>query len=125
MVTDPGVFLRLKSSIDATLAGMPDKTNAAKALADAYATFRSEVARVAEDNGVTAEFDRLFPAPTTLSHPSIRGGYDPFAAASHANEALSTLTRLSGWLDGFVQQVRLDTEANAYAETRLRQERSD
>lgn len=122
MPTDGGVFLRLKSAIDATLTGLPDRTNAAKALGDAYATFRCEAARVADDEGVTEEFGRLFPPPAPIARPSVNT-FDPITAASDANDAFSLLARLSGWLNGFVQQVRLEGEAKAYAEARARQER--
>jgi hypothetical protein len=123
MVSDPGVFLRLKAAIDSTIAGIKDKSTAAKALADAYGTFRTEAERVAVAEGVEDEFNRIFPAATTGQLPKSSGwDVDPFALVGYANEALSLLLRLSGWLDGFVQANRLAVEAEAYARARLQQE---
>lgn len=123
MPSDVGLFLRLKSAIDATIAGIDEKSAAAKALADAYATFRSEAEDVARQQGVEAEFGRMFPPPVKVDRPSVRaGGFDPFALASDANDALSLLARLSGWLDGFVQEMRLTAEAEAYAKARIQHE---
>lgn len=123
MPIDPGVFLRLKLSIDATLAGLEQRTLAAQALAEAYASFRSEAERVAEVEGVLDEFGRLFPLPTVARQPSVSAGFDPVAAASGSSESRSLLLRLSGWLGGFVEQTRLELEARAYAEARTGQER--
>ena len=122
MPVDPGVFLRLKSAIDATVSGIGEPAVSVKALADAYTAFRAEAERLAHDNQLDDEFERLFPAPQETASPSTRAGVDPFALASQGNEALSLLNRLSGWLDGFVQTARVSAEAQAYAEARLRQE---
>lgn len=117
------MFLRLKSAIDATIAGIQEKSTAAKALSDAYATFRSEAEDVARQQGVEAEFGRMFPPPVKVDRPSVRGGgLDPFALASDANDALSLLARLSGWLDGFAQEIRLTAETDAYAKARIQHE---
>lgn len=122
MSGDVGVFLRLKASIDSTLQGVEEKSFGAKALADAYAIFRSEAERVAEQEHALDEFKRLFPPPPDVSAPSARAGFDPIAAASSSAEALSLLARLSGWLDGFVQSIRMQSEADAYARERVRHE---
>jgi hypothetical protein len=122
VASDPGAFLRLKSAIDATIGGIDEKSVAAKAFADAYATFRAEAQRIAQDQGVAEEFSRMFPAPTVVARPTVQRGLDPFGLASDANDALSLLVRLSGWLDGFVQEVRLKMEAEAYATARLKHE---
>lgn len=123
MAIDPGPFLRLKAAIDSTLSGGDDKSLAAKAFSDAYAVFRAEAARIADEEDVVEEFDRLFPAAPTVSTPSVaRGGFDPFKAGSDVAEASSLLRRLAGWLDGFVQSARLEAEAAAYASERVRHE---
>lgn len=122
-MTDPGVFLRLKHAIDATIGGTEEKSTAAKALSDAYATFRGEAELVARDNDVEDEFQRLFPTARKVDRPSVsQHGFDPFSLASDANDALSLLRRLSGWLDGFAAKARLEAEADAYARARLQQE---
>lgn len=122
MSSDAGVFLRVRSAIDATIAGIDQGPTAAGALTDAYATFRAEAEQIANAKGVEEEFSRMFPRPTAVQRPSVRGGFDPIAAANDAKQALSLLVRLSGWLDGFVQETRLGFEAEAYAQARLRQE---
>lgn len=121
-MTDVGTFLRLKSAVDSTLHRVESKTGAAKALTDAYLTFRSEAALIATAEGIDDEFERLFPGMERVTKPVARAGFDPIAAASAASEAQSLLTRLSGWLDGFVQKVRLEEDAAAYASERIRLE---
>jgi hypothetical protein len=124
MSGDPGIFLRLKASLDSTIQGVEEKSFAVKALTDAYAVFRSEAERVAEQEHALDEFKRLFPPPPEVSAPSARGGFDPIVAGGSSAEALSLLARLSGWLDGFVQSIRMQAEADAYARERVRHESS-
>lgn len=96
MSGDPGIFLRLKASLDSTIQGVEEKSLAVKALTDAYAVFRSEAERVAEQEHALDEFKRLFPPAPEVSAPSARGGFDPIAAGGSSAEALSLLARLSG-----------------------------
>ncbi len=122
MAADPGTYLRLKAAIDATIDRIDEKSMAAKALSDAYAVFRGEALLVAKAESVQPEFDRLFPAPKSVSRPTTRGGYDPIAAASDANEGLALLARLSGWLDGFERQLKFDAVTSIYARARSNQD---
>lgn len=122
MAIDTGEFIRLRSAIDATTASLAEKPLAAKALSDAYTKFRPEGLRIAEARGVAEEFQRLFPQITPSQRPAVRTGIDPFQNASDANEALSLLSQLSGWLGGFVDEIQLEAQATAYATERVRQE---
>jgi hypothetical protein len=117
---DSGSYFRLKAAIDATLLGLGSDSTAAKAAADAYATFRAEAERLAADARVVEEFKRMFPIQGEVPRPALSRGYDPIAAESAARESISLLTRLSGWLDGFSRQVQSEAEAQAYADRRER-----
>lgn len=112
----------MKAAIDATLAGTEAKGTAAQALAERYAAFRSEAGRLAEERGEADELARLFPATAPSTS---RGGLGPrmnTLAMEDAHAAHALLTGLSGWLNGHVEQVRLEAEARAYAEARDRHE---
>lgn len=108
MSTGIGRFLRLKSAIDATVRDLGDRSMAAAALLDAYARFRPEARALARDAGTLDEFDRLFPEAT--EGPTFGGrlsnGFDPIHASQSAKAARGLLVQLSGWLDGFVQEMR-------------------
>lgn len=120
MATDTASALRLKGMVDSVLrnSNADQRPMEAKSLADAFESFRAETRKFAEERGIAAEFDRLFPK-LTGSPPSTR---QLFEAASFANEAAALLAKLSGWLDGLVQEARMALEAKAYAEARLQQE---
>jgi len=45
------------------------------------------------------------------------------AASCDASVAFSLLARLSGWLNGFLERIRLDAEAKGYADAREQHER--
>jgi hypothetical protein len=127
MTIDTGRFLRLKGMVDGVLASSSSDQRSlqAKALSDAYLSLRDEARELAEAEAVTAEFDRLFPnLPGAVPSSKISSaGFDPFEGASYANEAAAALAKLSGWLNGFVEQARLAMEAEAYAKARVNQER--
>lgn len=107
MSSGAGRFLRLKSAIDATLESTGDSSLAASALAVAYRDFRVEAHQIAEDTETVDEFLRLFPQPLPLAPTKRLGaGFDPVTAGTSAHEARALLARLSGWLDGFVQELR-------------------
>ncbi len=96
---------------------------AGDALPNAYQKLREEVGTVIEDEQ-REEFERLFPPwsrPSTAG--SVRGGFDPLRAAAATNEARALLGQLAGWLEGFVSEVRMKLEADAYAKERVKQER--
>lgn len=124
MTIDAGQVLRLKQAIDSTLAGLGDRQLAGKALAEAYASFRSEAILIAEDGQLSDEFNRLFPAGPDARQVGASFGSDPFADESEANESRSLLHRLSGWLDGFKDLAQVEANAAAYAKARLRHETS-
>lgn len=69
MTIDQGKFLRLTSSIRATLDSLGVDGSAAKALSDAYTTYRAEAHLIANQQDVVEEFDRMFPHHSTLSAP--------------------------------------------------------
>lgn len=97
-----GRYLRLKSSIVATMREAGDSSSAAKALSDAYQRFRIEARLIAEETKTTEEFDRLFPPQTTVNPSGSMRGYDPIQSGVAASEARAYLGGLSGWLDGFI-----------------------
>jgi hypothetical protein len=53
---------------------------------------------------------------------AVRIRHDVIRAAGEADEALSLLKRLSGWLGRFVQPIRLDAEPDVYAKAHIRDE---
>lgn len=122
MASDAGAFLRLKAAIDATLVGTEVKSTAARGLAERYATFRSEAGRLAEERGEADELARLFPAAAPSTSTGGLGALDIQRSMEDAHAAHALLTGLSGWLNGHVEQVRLEAEARAYAEARDRHE---
>lgn len=121
MTADAATALRLKGMVDGVLhnSNADQRPLEAKSLADSYQSLRSEARALATDREIADEFDRLFP-PMNGTPPSATGQL--FEAASFANEAAALLAKLSGWLDGLVQEARLEMEARAYAEARLQQE---
>jgi len=126
MAIEVGRFLRLKNMVDSVLAQSKQDSRSleGKALADAYSALREEGRALAESVDEVAEFDRLFQPLRGEVPPSkiSSAGFDPFAAASYANEAAAVLARLSSWLNGFVEEARMAMEAEAYAKARLEQE---
>jgi hypothetical protein len=85
--------------------------------------FRTEVEEMIGDDQ-RSEFERLFPAWHRKSTAgSFRDGFDPLEASAATSEARALLGQLEGWLGGFVVEVKMNLEAEAYAKERLKQER--
>lgn len=119
---DVGKFLRLQGAIESTIEGAKGKssTQAGLAIEDAYVRLRQEV-REAIPEEDREEFDRLFPA--SIDRVSRTLAQAPPRQVDRYGTAQTLLTTLSGWLGGYVQQARMQAEAKAYAEERVRAER--
>jgi hypothetical protein len=120
---DAGQSLRLKGAIEGTLEsiGGGDPMNSQAALASAYGRFREE-ALSAVDDSARAEVERLFPELHALS-----SSLNTDVVIDNYHRARSLMQSLAGWLGGLIEEAqfkgRLEAEARAYAEERVRQER--
>ena len=112
-------FFRLKSSIDRTLELVDAEPGSVEGVLDAYVSFRTEAQMVARDNDLEDEFDRLFPSIGDATPPAVTNLHARKAAAMKYR---ALLARLSGWLEGSTQAVRLREESRAYAIERARLE---
>jgi hypothetical protein len=120
---DLGTYLRLRDATMAVIEGVPEACCAGSgaAMVQSYTLLRAEVRSQAGWEHVE-EFDRLFPEWDDLPPPR-----SPRAAECPADDyhrARILLLQLVGWLEGFIEQTQLETEARAYAEARLEKERS-
>jgi hypothetical protein len=118
---DLGRYLRLQGAIQAALDAV-DQGNAvvgAEAMRTSYTRLREE-ARSAIPDEQAAEFNRLFPAE--LPQPTARHSPQGLDAVKYMT-ARSLLASLKGWLDGYVSEVRIGVEAEAYAKERVKAER--
>lgn len=110
MALDIARFLRLQGAINAAVAAVPPDhaATAVTALVGSYATLRQEVRQVVAED-LHGEFDRLFPSMDVPPAPSVMrgGGFDPLKSADVANLARTRLKTMGGWLDGFVQEARM------------------
>jgi hypothetical protein len=121
---DPTKCLRLKTAIDSTLASIDNDAASGNALPDAYTAMRAETRSSIDDDNLGAEFDRLFPEGPGArgAVPMSTGMRSGLERASRAAEARALLARLSGWLNGFVENTRMAHEAREYAAARLAME---
>lgn len=122
MAIDVGKFLRLKGAIQGAMDAVPTGSAAfsGTSLVDAYLTLRKETAEAIPEE-LAEEFDRQFkPSPFKAGSGmrSIGAGQ-----AQTFNEARALLGKMAGWLDGIIQEARLEAEAAAYAAARLKEER--
>jgi hypothetical protein len=126
---DVGRFIRLRSTVKAASTSIPKGQEAAAgaAFADAYRGLRAQVFETLPEP-LRDEFTRLFP-DSVPPQPSgdVRGGGPLLAQAAQANAGRSLLEQMAGWLDGVVEsaehEMRLEAEARAYAEERVKAER--
>ena len=106
--------MRLRGAIASSLESVPTGQSAAggQAMTDAHGRFRTGV-QAAIDESLAAEFERLFPAPPTSRVSTGLSG------AARFSEQRANLARLQGWLDGqidylkFERQAQLDAQAKA------------
>lgn len=115
---DVGKFLRLQGAIRAAHESIPPDhaVMGGTAMERAYERLRIEV-QDAIPNEHLQEFDGLFPE-------HIGGfGHSPRGEAERFHAARSLLASMAGWLDGYVQAARMEMEAQAYAEARVKEER--
>ncbi len=110
MAIDVGRFLRLQGAINAAVAAVPadHAATALTALVGSYASLREEVRQVIDEN-LHGEFDRLFPAMDVPATANVRRGFDPIQSADMANQARTRMKTMGGWLDGFVQEAKLQS----------------
>jgi hypothetical protein len=121
---DVGKFLRLQGAIQATIEGSAGKssTQAGPAVEDAYFRLRQEAWDAIPEKD-REEFDRLFPS-TVIPSPKARNQMQPVTPLETYGTAQTLLTSLAGWLGGYIQETRMRAEAEAYAEARVKAERS-
>lgn len=100
MTTDSARFLRLTSSVEATLAAFPiGQTNmAGGALTESYNLLRRE-AKMAIPAGLQEEFERLFPE----LEPPPRFNHNPIAGMESGSNARAKLALLAGWLNSIIE----------------------
>ena len=119
---DLGTYVRLRDATMSVIEGVPEASSAESgpAMVQSYGLLRAEVREQAGWEYVD-EFDRLFPEwhdlPPRSPHAKPCPGDD-------SHRARVMLLQLVGWLEGFIERTQLETEARAYAEARLQQERS-
>jgi hypothetical protein len=120
---DVARYLRLRGAVDGALTAHAEEhaVMASDSMVHAYVSLRQEV-RATIPSEHHEEFDRLFP----VELPDPRGdlGSRPMRAAMRFEAARGALGRMSGWLDGFVQAAKMHLEATAYAQERVRREKS-
>jgi hypothetical protein len=116
---DLGRYVRLRDATMSVIEGVPETAavEAAGAMVQAYRLIRAEVREQAGWEFVE-EFDRLFPQWDALVAPGSGPG-----TVDDYHRARTLLIQLVGWLEGFIEQAQLETEARAYAEARLKKER--
>lgn len=111
--------MRLKGAVDATLAGIEPSANSAMALVKAYQTFYEAAHNLADRQQLASEFNLLFPEPEPPSSVSpTPTGTALFRNEAIASEAASTIYRLAGWLEGFLNLQLLNSEQDAYISAR-------
>ena len=99
MAIDVPTFLRLRSSIRATLERFDSGNAVAQGTAapEAYVSLREEARRLVPEDELE-EFERLFPVWTKGNITRV-GTF----ALPLAEEAKALLARLQGWLEGFIE----------------------
>jgi len=119
---DLGTYVRLRDATMSVIEGVPEASCAESgaAMVQSYGLLRAEVRAQAGWEHVE-EFDRLFPEWDDLAPP--RSPEAMPGAAGDYHRARVLLLQLVGWLEGFIEQTQLETEARAYAEARLQKER--
>ena len=119
---DLGTYVRLRDATMSVIEGVPEASCAESgaAMVQSYGLLRAEVREQAGWEYVD-EFDRLFPEWDDLAPPRPAEAAPGTAHDYHRARAL--LLQLVGWLEGFIEQTQLETEARAYAEARLQKER--
>lgn len=121
MSLDLGRYLRLRGAVMSVVEGIAEAAaeaapaESSEALVQSYRLLRAEVREQAGWEFVE-EYDRLFPDWDELAPSS---SASPLADYQRAR---LLLLQLVGWLEGFVEQAELETEARAYAEARLEKE---
>jgi hypothetical protein len=103
--------MRLRGAVALSLASIAtgQAAVAGRAMSEAYMRCRSEVRTVVGDS-LQAEFDRLFP------EMRIGGEGIGLAGAAQFNEARGHLGRLDGWLEGQVEYLKFERQAQLEAE---------
>jgi hypothetical protein len=122
VAVDIGRVLRLTNGIKASLGAFPrdqESPFSGDALADAYTRFRNEAISIIPQEHLD-EFRALF---QEWSEVRPRSQNDLFGWAAYSNKAREILSRLGGWLDGYVAQAQMQANAEAYVKAKLGEER--
>jgi hypothetical protein len=104
---DVSQLLRLKGTLEAVATR---DVRADKGQAESYVRIRAEVARAVEPS-LTEELERLFPAELSTAG-------QPWGV--QAQEAMTLMGALSGWLGGIIDGAVLDQRIRAEAEERAK-----
>jgi hypothetical protein len=128
MSIDVERFIRLRSTVKSASTSLPKGQEVAsgRALSDAYRRLRAEVAETIPED-LREEFSKLFPENVSFPPSGDVQGSALLQQAAQANAARSLLEQMAGWLDGLVEsaehQMRINAEAQAYAQERVKAER--
>jgi hypothetical protein len=116
---DVGKLMRLRGAIQGALNSIPTDQApvAGRAMADRWRELREEARNVIPAEQLD-EFESLFPGG-----PEGNPGLGLRGQAAMFNEARGLLGSLAGWLEGFIEEARLQAEAEAYGRERAKQER--
>ena len=122
MVVDIAKFIRIKASVDGTLASADSPTHA-QGLSSAYGSYRAEILTViSAESDLSAEFSRLFPEHAFRGSP----GWGPDMAVNYGR-VVSLLSGVAGWLNGVIQfaqaEGQIQANAEAYAREKVKSER--
>lgn len=130
MPLDLTQVLRIKGTIDATLAQAPaDPLTATPGLVDTYLKTRARCAKLVAGTEAEAEFAELFPEVQQASIRGLSQGFDPIRLSAQGDEAKLRLAALSGWLgswpsaDELLKELTLaleEAEATAEGEDQAR-----
>ena len=127
MGVDTGRLLRLRGAITGTLASTERGEGgrspfAGEALGDAYNRYRSELLSLLPDNStIRSEVEALCPA---FSEAPPGSRHDLFGHDAFTGKAAALLGQLAGWIDGLIEEAQMQMNATAYAEARIKDERS-
>ena len=119
---DIGRYIRLQGAIRASIDAVPEGQApvAGMAMVNVYRRFRAEAKKVIPSDHAE-EFDAMFPDDVAIQRANPRD--DLLDSAARYTGARLLLATLAGWLDGFVQEAKMQIEADAYAQARVKEER--
>ncbi len=115
MALDLSQVIRIKGSVDGTLAVAPEGASAAYGLTDAYIRTREICLQLVKGTEAEAEFAILFPDIFRVERNDIRT--DPGGTGAEGERARALLGQLSGWLGSWPSAEDLLAQLIAALET--------